>query len=360
MNILRGTGLAGLSGMQAVSNLPISQAGESALLLFRPLIGFHRDEVLSYLTDRGVPFREDSSNFESRFTRNRIRNELLPLLAREYNPGIKAHLTNLARIAHTDDDYIERAVDEAWNDVAQLDREATAIEFDLARFADLHRAVQMRVIRRAVAELNGSTRDLDFATTHRALTLLTSDSQGEMHLRSDLLVGKWEYWSGLHRVGSPVPILVAVARYGKVWPLLDNSQRVVVSPDKANSLIDGWVCEVDCIEAGSVEYGDYMAAFDLSDIGGTRLLLRTRLPGDRISPIGIDGSKGLKALFIDARIPRIIRDRVALVVHPETHEVLWVPGPGGRRSSVAAVKPGDRQVLRVRFVRRLQESDPGV
>jgi len=90
--ILRGTGLRGLSGMSRTRRL-----GPATLL--RPLLGMGRAELAAYLSDRQQPFRTDSSNCEVRFTRNRIRKELLPLLAAQYNPTVVKALLRLGDLA---------------------------------------------------------------------------------------------------------------------------------------------------------------------------------------------------------------------------------------------------------------------
>ncbi len=90
--IVRGTGLAGLSGMARARPL-----GHATLL--RPLLGFRRSEVLEYLADIGQPFRTDRTNADLRFTRNRLRHALLPHLAREYNPNVVDALVRLGRLA---------------------------------------------------------------------------------------------------------------------------------------------------------------------------------------------------------------------------------------------------------------------
>ena len=100
-NILRGTGLAGLAGIPRLR--PLTQAAS----LVRPLLGVTHAQVLEYLHELGQPYRTDSTNAESTFTRNRIRNELLPLLERDFSPHVRAALARLSRIAAEADELIE-------------------------------------------------------------------------------------------------------------------------------------------------------------------------------------------------------------------------------------------------------------
>lgn len=91
--ILRGTGIGGLAGMARARPLG------AAATLIRPLLEFRHAELLAYLDDLGQPYRSDSSNADTRFTRNRIRHELLPELARQFNPGVVDALLRLGALA---------------------------------------------------------------------------------------------------------------------------------------------------------------------------------------------------------------------------------------------------------------------
>ena len=92
-HLLRGTGLRGLRGIAARREL------EPGLALVRPLLTATRADILMYLRERNQPYREDATNDDRRYTRNRLRHELLPLLAEQYNPAIVAVLTSLAQQA---------------------------------------------------------------------------------------------------------------------------------------------------------------------------------------------------------------------------------------------------------------------
>ena len=105
-NILRGTGLAGLAGMQCARMLG------PAVSLIRPLLNVRRTEVLRYLDEIGQLYRVDSTNASADFTRNRIRHELLPLLRDKYNSDIETALTQLSQLAGDAQKLIERLAEE--------------------------------------------------------------------------------------------------------------------------------------------------------------------------------------------------------------------------------------------------------
>src|SRR6185503_18291035 len=92
---LRGSGTAGLAGIR-----PVTSTG-----IIRPLIEVDRTEVEHFLRDRGIPWREDSTNASCRFARNRIRHDLLPQLAREWNPGIVETLAQTADWAQAEEEW---------------------------------------------------------------------------------------------------------------------------------------------------------------------------------------------------------------------------------------------------------------
>ena len=91
--ILRGTGLSGLAGIPPLRSIT------PAVSLLRPLLHVNRQRILNYLKSRGKIFREDETNFENHFTRNRIRNTLLPMLREKFNPQVDEAVLRLAMLA---------------------------------------------------------------------------------------------------------------------------------------------------------------------------------------------------------------------------------------------------------------------
>ena len=99
--ILRGTGLSGLSGIAPLRMMT------PAVTLLRPLLHVRRKEILSYLESLGKIYREDKTNVENQFTRNRIRNRLLPMLRDEFNPQVDEAVCRLASLAAVHESILE-------------------------------------------------------------------------------------------------------------------------------------------------------------------------------------------------------------------------------------------------------------
>ena len=109
MRIMRGTGTGGLGGIYP-RVIVEDDDGEGVGEIVRPLLAFRRCELEKYLIEIKQPWREDATNTESKFTRNRVRKLLLPLMEREFNPSIVTNLSELAEIARDEEDYWENEI----------------------------------------------------------------------------------------------------------------------------------------------------------------------------------------------------------------------------------------------------------
>jgi tRNA(Ile)-lysidine synthase len=109
MRIIRGAGLRGLGGIHP--RIPVEDDdGEICGEIIRPLLGIRRRELEQYLKEIGQPWREDSTNADERFTRNRVRKLVVPLLEQEFNPAVAENLAELAEIARGEEDYWENEI----------------------------------------------------------------------------------------------------------------------------------------------------------------------------------------------------------------------------------------------------------
>ncbi len=138
MNFLRGAGPTGLAGIPPVRELV------PGIRVVRPLLHSARRDVLSYLGAHRLSYREDPSNRSSRFTRNRIRNRLLPLLEKEY-PGLKQRLTGVADIFREEQALWAPKIQREFNKTVRHDGQKIAV--DLPRLLGYHRALGRRILR---------------------------------------------------------------------------------------------------------------------------------------------------------------------------------------------------------------------
>ncbi|NUQ65675.1 MAG: tRNA lysidine(34) synthetase TilS [Pirellulales bacterium] len=127
--VVRGTGIAGLAGIPRTR--PLGPAS-----LIRPLLSFRREELIAYLDTLGQPYRIDRTNTDLRFTRNRLRHRLIPLVAEEFNPAVVEALLRLGTLAGELQQTIARLVDQAC-DRAVRDEVTGRIRIDPARLGSL-------------------------------------------------------------------------------------------------------------------------------------------------------------------------------------------------------------------------------
>jgi len=173
---LRGAWTEGLSGIH-----PVVQNAEGRIL--RPLLSVTRAEVEAYLKALGQDWREDSSNRDVAFTRNRIRHELLPLL-QGWNPRLKEHLAQMAELARGEDAWWHVEVTRVAPQIVMTGRpvrgggraSGEALAMDAARLAALAPAVQRRLLRHAASQLGLS---IDFPSTETLRWLALEGRAGQ-------------------------------------------------------------------------------------------------------------------------------------------------------------------------------------
>ena len=159
-HILRGSGLTGLRGMSEISRWPWPRDVDD-VVLFRPLLAVTKEETVSYCRALNRDFRVDSGNILPQFTRNRVRNQLLPLLAADYNPQVKQALVRLSHTAALELDYLEEECRRRWPEVvSNLEDDSPGLRFDREALSALHPALQRRLLRQGYIHLAGDARRL--------------------------------------------------------------------------------------------------------------------------------------------------------------------------------------------------------
>ncbi len=193
--IIRGTGIGGLAG------IPRTRPLGDAVVLVRPMLGITRRDVVDYLRTLDQPFREDATNAQADYTRNRIRHELLPLLARNYNPNVAEAVGRLGHLA-ADAQSIIGGLTDAWIDArVQIGSpDSVLVDCHGLRWADrpLLREVLTTIWKRQGWPLG----EMGFAEWDRLAALALADAAQAIELPGRVRAQKKGASLGLTRLGS--------------------------------------------------------------------------------------------------------------------------------------------------------------
>jgi len=353
MHFIRGSGLAGLRGMLPsvrLADLHIvdDEPVRSDVRLVRPLLEVPRWAIEEYCAEKDLRPRFDRSNLDTTYFRNRMRHELIPHLE-SFNPGIREVVRRAARLFAADYEYLVAARDQAWERVVILADESRIV-FDLGAFRGLHASLQRALVRKAIAALRTSLRNINWVHVEQAVECLrnTVGAGPKVTLPSGLMmtigydrfaIGEEALANvfddsypqmppGVREMAVPVPGTIAM---GEAWTLsTELMQRQVLSED---------------VLKGEHPWTAYLDA----DRIGRHLVVRGRRPGDRMRPLGLEGhSKKIGELMINLKIPAASRDRYPLLVSEVA--VLWLPG--FHIAHDARVTASTRQVLAARVEKK--------
>ena len=328
-HVLRGSGLHGLQGMTESAPWPWPM-GYPDLRIFRPLLGVTKEDTLAYCRELGRDVRDDSGNYLSRFTRNRVRHRLLPLLADEFNPRVKEALARLARTAASDLDFIESEVSRLWPELATVT--GHDITFNISGLIDLHPSLQRMALRRGYSAVTGDTRRLRESHLIAMAELISGRAtvgtvelpQGaRLHRAYDEIILSQDTelpcplpdFQGEHPLELPSEGRAEVAVSVAGWRI---TLRLEIPPEEVAGQTSVWD-RPEQFDRQSILPDEPESAFTWSawldrESLGKELSLRTRLPGDRFQPLGMSREKKLQDFFTDAKVPRTWRDRVPLLV----------------------------------------------
>ncbi len=314
MRLIRGAGADGLAGMRPAS-------GDSRYV--RPLLAVSREHIVAYLRARGLQWREDASNQDQAFLRNRIRHELLPLLA-TYNPAIAERLAATAESLAADAELLERLTAERY-DACRQDGEGGGLMVpSLRREPDGSR---LRLYRKAIADVKGDLRRVAFRHLQAVDRLVFGARPNAELLLPD----------GIRVIRRYDLLTVAAAEAG------DGSLAYDVQVEGPGSyrLPGGWLLTVtigsapDCWEGAPSD-----TAWIDPEQAPFPWLVRPFRPGDRFRPLGMVGNKKVKELFIDLKIPGDERRSRPLLF--AGGELAWVCGI--RRAAVGEASLGMKEV----------------
>ena len=307
INLLRGSGLRGLTGIP-------SRRGD----YIRPLRDCSRCEIENYISKQGLQFCLDSSNQEKHYLRNKIRLDLIPILE-SYNLNIKKSLVSTSGLLADDDDYIERKVEIAMTQVEFNVKDDNFVSLDVNLFNLQHPALQKRLIRQAILVAKGDLRSISVRHVLKIIQMMNlGNGFKEMHLPGSLVAvcdkGELSFHKRHRRdfvedellSGDIVPKGISVPGTTEIgFGGLCLNTKLVSKKD---------------IDLYSTNPNKVYLDFDKT---GSDLKVRVFRPGDRFIPLGMNGTKKLKAYFIDEKIPRDQRKSIPLLTS-KNDDIIWV------------------------------------
>ena len=296
LNVLRGTGLDGLRGIPS-----------SGGLLWRPLLNVSRVQIEAYCLEHRLTPRRDPSNQSSDYTRNKIRLDLLPQLAREYNPSVGTSLLRLSEIASRDSDYLQMVAEEKLRQVT-LTRDVFRLVLNRPALASLHPALLRHVLRRATATLRGTLEGITHEHVERVCAAVSRPTS------LTFLLNLPRPLCTVRVADDTLTLTLANAAAA----LADVSVSLTV-PSTARLPATAWV-----VSAGFDALPGSLS-LDADAVAPGALTLRNWRRGDRIDPLGMGGHhKKVSDVFTDAKLPAAERSQVPIV--GDERGILWVVG----------------------------------
>lgn len=297
-NLFRGSGIKGAAGMAP-------QNGD----IIRPLLTCTRTEIETFLRGRGQSWREDATNQDLCYTRNRIRNQILPLAKETVNHRSEEHLAAFAAQVRE----VDRLLDElAETMFAQCDRKEAQIFLPSDLLLEKPSVLGKRVALLAIEAASGSRRDIGAAHLNAAWELLEKPVGSRICLPGGFFVER-EYRGlaiGKERQAEPEPLLPEVE-----------------------------FCEMNPKDFGKIRENRYTKCFDYDKIKDNAVL-RFRRGGDYLELPG-GGRKTLHRYMIDEKIPAIKRERIPVLA--DGSHVLWIVGY--RKSAAYQVTKDTKRIL---------------
>ncbi len=297
MRFMRGTGIDGLKGIEPVRGR-----------IIRPLLELDRSRIEDYCKANGLEPREDKTNLETIYSRNKIRLELIPFIKENFNPNINAALQRFASVIKDEAEFLELQAEAFFMENAKV--EERAVSFSIAKLAECHQAIKRRIIRKALLKVNASLTGFEQKHIEGITELLSKSTGAAVELPQRIRA----YISYVELIISKV---VEKADKKCLYALKDDS---TISIDTHNKMV---TVERKSISDFVPSRSKDIVFIDASKIK-QQLVIRNREEGDRFSPIGMKGSKKLKEYFIDEKVPKDKRDEALLVA--DGSEIVWVVG----------------------------------
>jgi len=295
--IIRGSGIDGLSAMSFIKED-----------LIRPMLNVPRTEIEKYLKENNYESCLDITNTQAIYGRNKIRLNLIPYLEKSFNPNIQNSLYRMSETMERDKKIIEKYVELKFKE-ALLERDENKVILDLKKLKQMDDGESGRIIRLSIEQLKGNTVNVEMKHIDYAIDFIKTGKTGKKINLSEGFTIEISYDNFIvNKIIEKIPKFKYDIVLGT--PVNISEVRKILNC----KVMD--ISEVDIRDKNSISL-DY-------DLIKGNLIVRNRIIGDSIIPCGNTGSKKIKDIFIDMKVPAEERDSKLIIADDDN--ILWLEG----------------------------------
>ena len=303
--LMRGTGLEGLGGIKASRDNKI----------IRPILCLTREEVEEYIKLNKLSPRIDKTNFEKIYNRNKIRLDLLPYMKENFNQDIIQTINRMSMLLQKDNEFLESLSLNLYNKYCKQYEDYFIIKKEIFKEEE---PIVNRVLRHALTEYSKSNYDFEMKHIYKIIYLAKNNSGKLVDLPNGIYV---ENIYGNIYIKNKVQKRYIDNKMEEISLDKDNIDKNQIKIYNFN--VEFFVikdCEVNDV---SLNQNNLIRYFDLDKINNN-ISIRNRRNGDKIIPLGMNGSKKIKDIFIDMKIPKEERDTTPILCFDE--KIAWIIG----------------------------------
>lgn len=293
MRIMRGTGLKGLKGIDYIRDNCI----------IRPILDVERNEIEEYCEAYNLNPRIDKTNLENIYTRNKIRLDLLPYMKDNFNSNVIESIVRMSNSLKSDNDYIEKEAEAKFREVSNI-KEKGFVEINLDDFVCLHDAIKVRVLRNSIKHILGDTNFVDQRHIEDIMSLEDNSKVNKMlTLPRNIFV---------YRKKDSIILTNEEIVNEEIEFYYNIPSNGFIKIKELKQIIETQVMSIDRYK--SMKLDNSSKGFDFNKVKGG-IVIRSRRQGDKIKLAM--GSKKVKDLFIDLKIPREERCKIPIITDSE-------------------------------------------
>jgi len=293
INLARGTGINGLCGIQ-------KENGN----IIRPLLNISREEILAYVKENDLTVFYDKTNFETEYTRNKIRNIIIPELVK-INSNFIENVGRAVEILDGQRKILNVSIDNIYNNIL-VDKNTLS----RTKFLELSKEVQLEILRKAVYEFKGNLIDISFKNLNNALDIIYKAQSGSfIEILSDVKIqicyDVLKFFSEKRKTEFFYDIKINGETY-----IPEINKKIITKVVSADEVPNKYENKNKCF-------------FDIEKIG-KKIYVRSRKEGDYFEPAGMIGKKSLKKFFSDLKVNADEREKIPII--STDSEIVWVAG----------------------------------